>query len=347
MMPPPSFLDLVEEYLTFRRGLGFALESRSWMLRDFGRYSDRTGHQGSLTIDLQMQWALSTQSSDPAHAAVRLSTIRRFAQHRALADPATGGSMANGARSVYVQFGDGAGTWSAVQSASIVLDTVKPEVTLPHSQFVLSGTDVRIRLTWSGSDATSGIIRYNLERCSLEVGGPCNRVPRWSPTATTAIDAGNFGNTRYRLRAVDGAGNQGDWRYLEPGLHVDGDPITSAYYWVDPWDVEWSWSFFGPFVRYSTVAGAEMRFWKSAREMVLVSTLGPDRGEAKIYVDGVFVKKLDLYAPTLTFRQIVYAQRWPSVASHRLRIVVVGTPGRPRVDVDGFAWLGTEREYVP
>jgi integrase len=89
MMTPPSFFDLVEEYLAFRHGLGFELESRSWMLRDFGRYADRTGHPGHLTIDLQVQWALSTRLSDPAYAAVRLSTVRRFAQHRALVDPAT------------------------------------------------------------------------------------------------------------------------------------------------------------------------------------------------------------------------------------------------------------------
>ena len=88
-MTPPSFLDLVEEYLAFRRGLGFALESRGWMLRDFGRYADRIGHQGHLTIDLQVRWALTTRSSDPAHAALRLSTVGRFARHRALFDSAT------------------------------------------------------------------------------------------------------------------------------------------------------------------------------------------------------------------------------------------------------------------
>jgi integrase len=89
MSPPPSFLDLVEEYLAFRRGLGFALESRSWLLRDFGRYADRAGHSGHLTTDLQVRWALSTRSSAPAHAALRLATVARFARHRALFDPTT------------------------------------------------------------------------------------------------------------------------------------------------------------------------------------------------------------------------------------------------------------------
>lgn len=88
-MMPPSFLNLIDEYLAFRRGLGFELESQSWILRDFGRYADGIGHKGHITIDLAVRWALSTRSSDPTHPARRLSVVARFARHRAVFDPAT------------------------------------------------------------------------------------------------------------------------------------------------------------------------------------------------------------------------------------------------------------------
>lgn len=88
-MKPPTFLEQVDDYLAFKRGLGFELKSRSWMLRDFGRYADRTGHHGPVTVDLAVRWALSTRSTDPAHAALRLSAVTMFARHRALIDPAT------------------------------------------------------------------------------------------------------------------------------------------------------------------------------------------------------------------------------------------------------------------
>ncbi|HVS48335.1 MAG TPA: tyrosine-type recombinase/integrase [Candidatus Dormibacteraeota bacterium] len=88
-MTPPGMLHLVEEYLAFRRGLGFDLESAGWKLRDFGRYADRVAHQGPLTTDLAVQWALSSHSSDPAHAGRRLSVLRPFARHRAAFDPGT------------------------------------------------------------------------------------------------------------------------------------------------------------------------------------------------------------------------------------------------------------------
>jgi len=88
-MTPPSFLDLVDEYLAFRRGLGFSLESPGWMLLDFARHADRGGHQGHLTTELAVQWALSSRSGDPAQAARRLSVVRQFARHRAVFDSDT------------------------------------------------------------------------------------------------------------------------------------------------------------------------------------------------------------------------------------------------------------------
>jgi integrase len=88
-MSPASFGPLVEEYLAYRRGLGFALESPAWLLRDFARYADRVGHEGPLSSELAVEWALRSRSSDPAQAARRLSTVRQFARYRALLDPAT------------------------------------------------------------------------------------------------------------------------------------------------------------------------------------------------------------------------------------------------------------------
>ena len=88
-MTPPSFLDQVEEYLAFRRGLGFDLKSPRWLLLDFARHAEWVGHQGPITIDLAVQWALSTRSIDPAQPVRRLSAVRQFARHRAVFDPAT------------------------------------------------------------------------------------------------------------------------------------------------------------------------------------------------------------------------------------------------------------------
>jgi len=88
-MTHSNMIGWVEEYLAFRRGLGFELETPAWSLRSFARYAEQVGHCGPITVDLATRWALTTRSRDPAQAARRLKIIRSFAQHRALIDPAT------------------------------------------------------------------------------------------------------------------------------------------------------------------------------------------------------------------------------------------------------------------
>jgi integrase len=88
-MTDSSLLACVEEYLSFRRGLGFDLGSAACHLRSIARYAEQVGHRGPITVDLATRWALRSRSPDPAQAARRLATIRVFARHRALIDPAT------------------------------------------------------------------------------------------------------------------------------------------------------------------------------------------------------------------------------------------------------------------
>ena len=83
-MSSASWLPLVEEYLSVRRGLGFALETPAYLLRDFARYADTVGHRGPLTSELAVRWALASRSSNPAQAVRRLGAVRRFARYRAL-----------------------------------------------------------------------------------------------------------------------------------------------------------------------------------------------------------------------------------------------------------------------
>ena len=85
-MTPPSFHHLVDEYLNARRGLGFGLETQEWFLRDFARHAERIGHSEPVTIELAVQWALSSRSTNPAQAARRLAIVQEFAPFR---EPAT------------------------------------------------------------------------------------------------------------------------------------------------------------------------------------------------------------------------------------------------------------------
>jgi integrase len=80
---------LVEEYLDYRRRLGFQLHIVGQMLMEFARDADRIGHSGPLTTELAVRWARLPVGASPLYQARRLEVVRCFARHRAIFDSAT------------------------------------------------------------------------------------------------------------------------------------------------------------------------------------------------------------------------------------------------------------------
>jgi len=81
---------LVQEYLEERRRCGFALASPGFQLMAFARFADQSGHRGSLTQRLILDWVQGQRPSAP-HAvwAARLKIIGPFAKYRARFDSRT------------------------------------------------------------------------------------------------------------------------------------------------------------------------------------------------------------------------------------------------------------------
>jgi len=90
-------------------------------------------------------------------------------------------------------------------------------------------------------------------------------------------------------------------------------------------------------VRYSSDAGARVRFAFTGRAVAWVAPTGPTRGRARVYLDGTYWRTVDLYSVSSSARRLVFLHRWPVSGSHVLEIRVSATAGRPRVDVDAFA----------
>ena len=53
-------------------------------------------------------------------------------------------------------------------------------------------------------------------------------------------------------------------------------------------------------------------------------------------MNGVLVATVDLARGSVQYRAIAWQKTWTTVASRTIKVVVLGTPGRPRVDIDGF-----------
>lgn len=56
-MKTPTMARRVEEYLAYRRALGYQLKIEGQMLLCFARYADESGHRGPLTTELALRWA--------------------------------------------------------------------------------------------------------------------------------------------------------------------------------------------------------------------------------------------------------------------------------------------------
>lgn len=72
----------VQRYLDERRRLGFELRTAGGQLMRFARYADARGHQGPLTLDLQLDWASEhVRRTGPVTWARRVEIVRPFAAY--------------------------------------------------------------------------------------------------------------------------------------------------------------------------------------------------------------------------------------------------------------------------
>ena len=86
----PTLHAAVQRYLEERRRLGFALSTPGTELMRFARFADARGHQGPLTLELQLDWAREhVARTSPVTAARRLEIVRPFAAHYRQFEPAT------------------------------------------------------------------------------------------------------------------------------------------------------------------------------------------------------------------------------------------------------------------
>ena len=257
-----------------------------------------------------------------------------------------GGSTVNGIRGVYVQWRDGAGNWSSVRSDTIVLDTVAPSSRAPAQSFpgnwTLGTSAVPVALSWSGTDATSGIGRYQLMR-QLD-GGAWTNVPLATPTTRAVIQGLYPGHTyRFSVRAIDRAGNVGAWA-AGPSFRLNGyQETSSAVSYGGTWTRQYDATAYGRYVRYARAAGARARITFTARNVAWVAPRSASRGQARVYVDGAYVGTVSLYSSYGQPRRIVFTRSWASLSTHTVEVRVVGTAGHPRVDVDAFVMTGTAR----
>jgi subtilisin family serine protease len=197
-----------------------------------------------------------------------------------------------------------------------------------------------VTFTWRATDS-SGIERYAVQ---LNVNGTW-----YDHTANLASLAGESltfsdlraGNTyRLAVAARDRAGNWTAWQLgptFSVGLTAENGAGV-AYYgsgWTrSPWA-----SALGGYLTVGSTTNAYVRYTFSGRNVAWVATSATNRGQARIWLDGVHVATVDLASATTIAHRIQFSQAVDPSRSHTLDVQIVGTVGRPAVDVDAFVVL--------
>ncbi len=127
-------------------------------------------------------------------------------------------------------------------------------------------------------------------------------IAEWSSTST--VDVVNEGNSR-----IDYAGR---WTSTSHSAYLGGKAKSTR------------------------ASGASAKFRFTGAAIAWVGPVGPTRGKAKVYIDGVYVTTVSSRADTFQPARVLFKKSWSTVGTHRIAIVALGTAGHPTVALDAF-----------
>ena len=238
------------------------------------------------------------------------------------------------------------GPEARVNAPTVVIDrtapsTATPSVTLRAGASLASistSTGLLAMLAWSAKDAGgAGVASYDVRRS--RDGGAFTDLATGLTGSSLAVSLAPGHAYRFALRSRDRAGNLGGWTAGQTFWASLVQQSSTSIAYTGDWHVGESSHYSAGFDRFSTDAGAVAKLTFTGRGIGFVTTRGPDRGAVQVYLDGTLVATVDTRASSLGFRFVAWSRTWSSYGTHTLKLVVVGTAGRPRVDLDAFEIL--------
>ncbi|MFG3409991.1 peptidoglycan recognition protein [Streptomyces sp. NPDC048142] len=241
--------------------------------------------------------------------------------------PAT---LAAGKHTVRVRATHRSGKTSLSPVATVVADTAppvfstKPALTLRPG--TVNATGVPLTLKWKATDAAA------LKEVRLTA--PVAKT--YGPTSVSASHTAKPGRTTaWKMTAYDRAGNTA-------AASVSRTPVIlqeSAAKKSGKWTTRSSGSYLGGKSYSSSSKGAALTWTFTGRSAAWVVSRAAASGQAYVYVDGKKAATVDLKSSATKYRQAIWTKSWSSSAKHTVKIVVVGTKGRPTLTTDGLVYL--------
>ena len=200
------------------------------------------------------------------------------------------------------------------------------------------GSGLSTTLAWPpATDDHSGVSSYVVRR---RVGSGSWAILASALTARSFKVTLPFNTaTQFGIAGRDGVGNVGPQAVSPTVSAVLLQDGTSLAKYSGTWSVVSSSAASNGKLHASTRAGASVEFKTTARAIAIVGRKGPSNGKAKVYVDGAYVQTIDFYRSSTQSKVVVFNKSWSTNGVHSVKLVVVGTSGHPRVEVDAFAIL--------
>jgi subtilisin len=246
-------------------------------------------------------------------------------------------SLPAGSYPVVVTAAEGTRTREATVQIVIENDAptaAPPEANALYKSSITGAATSQVRVVWpAATDPSSAIAGYELEY-SLDL-GPWQPAGTAAGSATAAVRTVALNHAhRFRIRARDAVGIWSEWvegPLLKLGIVQD---TSSAMKYATGWYRSSSANASGGSTRYTTRRNASVRLTMMARTLSIVAPVGPTRGTANIYVNGVYQATINLYWKVGVSRRIVWTKTFEADGLKTLEIRANGTAGRPRIDVD-------------
>lgn len=163
--------------------------------------------------------------------------------------------------------------------------------------------------------------------------GSWRRVSYWWLTGSSQTTAWSRAATSYvsRVMAIFGGPDRGvvartdTHRYSERSSTID---------YSGTWRPARHGGYAGGGVRYATGAGATATITFTGSRIVWYGPVGPTRGKARVSIDGVAVKTVNLKRSSFDPTTVLYSASWKTSGPHTLTIEVLATPGHRLVAID-------------
>ena len=257
------------------------------------------------------------------------------------AHSATAGGLATGSvHDFYVFAGDSWGNDSLVSAAHPAKPTAPPVMSaLPRIGTGTTGTAFTVK--WTGTSP-----EYTVQVGSKTRGatGTWSSAPAYAtlagPTSATQV-AFNGAQARtyyFRAQGTDGFGNLTPFSAAPSVAHVPLNESWTGFTYSSGWSAKASSTRYLGTYKTTITPNASVSARVETSRFVLIGDKCSTCGAFKVYVDGVHKATIDTRASTTLVRQVLYASgSYTSVKAHTIKIVAVGTSGRPRVSIDGLA----------